>query len=125
MNITRTQEQSESDGDGATGADRDLSGADEDTAEQVRAHGSGRSAVRGRFAVRPTATTSDAREGEALYRWKRCQLVKPFELATQLVPSMGSIVDGVGLVSDEVIATYDAQAAELVGASSLAALSRQ
>ena len=51
--------------------------------------------------------------------------MKPFELATQLVPSMGSIVDGVGLVSDEVIATYDAQAAELVGASSLAALSRQ
>ena len=39
--------------------------------------------------------------------------MKPFELATQLAPSMESIVSGVGLVSDEVIATYDAQAAEL------------
>lgn len=39
--------------------------------------------------------------------------MKLFELASQLAPLMVSIVGGTGLVNDEVIATYDAQAAEL------------
>ena len=39
--------------------------------------------------------------------------MKLFELASQLAPLMVPIVGGTGLVNDEVIATYDAQAAEL------------
>ncbi len=89
MNKARTQGQSESDGDGAIGANRDLPGADENTAEQVWPDGGWRSAVRGGPACWQMSKAADPRAGEALSRWKRSQLVKPFELATQLAPSMG------------------------------------